>query len=160
MGKNLTLRLALISDIPEIMEASKEFFNENFFTDMDIFPEVDNDSVALIIKKLIELEDAVFIVASLNRVLVGGVAFVLSPKWYNKNYIEAFQILFFVKESHRKNGAGIAYKMLQIAEKEAQTHGAKHYRVSSLARRDYEKLNNFYKKCGFKLIEFYFNKFL
>ena len=143
------IRLAVKSDMPELLRMSQAFFNVSGYSDITT---LDADDAEIILTSLIES----------NTLLTDGesamLGFMVFPMYFNHNTTMAQELFWWVDEDKRKSGVGL--KLLRAAEKQAKELGAESMMMISIADLDGEKVNKLYKAMGYKPQESIFMRVL
>ena len=133
------IRLAKISDIPEIIRMGEAFFNASGYDEITTFNAKDTESL---VRKLIR--DDLLLTDGKSTIL----GFVVFPVFMNSKTLVAQELFWWVDEDNR--GSGIGVEILMETEKLAKKHGAKSMLMLSLNDLNGEKVNKLYESMGYK----------
>ena len=133
------IRLAVKSDMPELLRMSEAFFNVSGYNDLTTFNKLDSHEV---LSNLIKSET---LLTDGNGAMLG---FLVFPMFMNHNTLIAQELFWWVDEDKRKSVVGL--KILSAAEKHAKELGAEAMLMLSINDLDGEKVNKLYKAKGYK----------
>ena len=132
------IRLAIESDLPELLRMSESFFDKSGYADLTTFSKEDST------KTLMHLIDAGTLLTDGKSLMLG---FLVFPLFVNMQTIVAQELFWWVDEEARKGGQGI--KLLKSAEKLAKEKGATALMMLSIKELDGEKINKLYSALGY-----------
>jgi hypothetical protein len=132
------IRLAIESDLPELLRMSESFFDKSGYADLTTFSKEDST------KTLMHLIDSGTLLTDGKSLMLG---FLVFPLFVNMQTIVAQELFWWVDEEARKGGQGI--KLLKSAEKLAKEKGATALMMLSIKELDGEKINKLYSALGY-----------
>jgi GNAT superfamily N-acetyltransferase len=132
------IRLAIESDLLELLRMSERFFDKSGYADLTTFSKEDST------KTLMHLIDAGTLLTDGKSLMLG---FLVFPLFVNMQTIVAQELFWWVDEEARKGGQGI--KLLKSAEKLAKEKGATALMMLSIKELDGEKINKLYSALGY-----------
>lgn len=106
----------------------------------------------------IGLDHTAIYVAEIDGGIVGMIAGLMFPLYFNSSHSNAQEMFWWVTPEHRKSSVGI--KLLKAFERWAKLKGAKTIQMGTLAKLNPEKLASVYKKLGYKESETYWTRVL
>ena len=131
------IREATEKDIPAIVAMGREFFK---LTGLPI--EYDDDSVAGMVKNLINGESAVVFVDEEVKSAIAGLVY---PFYFNTGILSGNEMFWWV--SPEKRGSGI--KLMDKLEEWARGKGADLFQVTCL-HEGHDKIGSYYQRRGYK----------
>lgn len=132
------VRLAVLEDLPLLLELSKDFYFESGYKGS---LEFDSDSMSATLTNLIE-QDCI-----LTDGETGLIAYVVFPMFFNHSEMVAQELMWYVKKDARKSGVGVT--LLKRAEQECKSKGAKIMIMLYLDSLG-ENVANLYKSLGYE----------
>lgn len=147
------VRFATLEDVSAIIEMGAEFVSQAW-TEF----EYDELSTKSWLYDFLHMPGTVLLIAEHNEEVIGMLAGMIVPMYFNQDHRNAQEMFWWVKEEHRKSRAGI--QLLKVFEKWAIAHGARTIQMGTVARINQSRLAEFYKKQGFEESETYYTKVL
>jgi len=133
------IRLAEISDMPELVRMGKRFHSVSGYGK---YVSYDVDTITEMFKVLIK-----------NKTLLtdgksGMIGFMVFPFFFNKNVLTSQELFWWVDEDVRKTKLGV--NLLAHAEKHAKILGAGSLIMLNIKDLDGDKVGKLYKSLGYK----------
>lgn len=147
------IREATIDDVPELMRMTKNFYDNSHFPE---FANYNKDTMIHLLIQMISDEGAMMLVAEGDEGLVGTLAILIYPYYFNHEVFTAQELWWWVDEEVR--GSSIGVKLLKESEKLLQEIGVSHFTMMSITSSSADKVNNMYEKMGYKLTEYSYIK--
>ena len=133
------IRTATIEDLPELHRMGKEFVS---VTGYEGFSSYDFDSANDVFIELIRI----------GTILIDGkngmMGFMVFPVFFDKKSLIAQELFWWVDVE--KRGSILGVKMLKMAENIAKDLGAKAFLMLSIHGLNGSKVNNLYKRMGYR----------
>ena len=110
------------------------------------------------LEEFILLPHTALFVAEVEGEIVGMIAGIVFPFYFNKSHLNAQELFWWVSPPNRKSRVGI--DLLKAFEEWAVKKGAKTIQMGTVAKINPEKLAAVYKKKGYQESETYWTKVL
>lgn len=140
------IRLATVSDIPELLRMGAAFHSVTGVA--DIIP-LDEQSLANTMTSLIETELGVIIVLDSGDGLKGATAALLHPHYFNANHRTGMELFWWVDPEHR----GLGGKLFDALEAWVRANGADSFSMLALEALEPEKVGLIYRRRGYRPLE-------
>tara|TARA_R110002051_G_C8697545_1_gene493889 strand:+ start:220 stop:654 length:435 start_codon:yes stop_codon:yes gene_type:complete len=133
------IRLAVKSDIDNLLRMSELFFNSSGYSEITTFNKEDSEQL---LNNLIDL----------GTILTDGesgmIGFVMFPIFMNNSTIMSQELFWWVDEE--KRGSRVGVELLKGAEKISKESGATVMNMLSLEDLNGKKVNELYQRLGYK----------
>ena len=133
------IRLAIKSDIENLIRMSELFFNVSGYNEITSFNKEDSREL------LSNLIDLGTLLTDGKHAMIG---FVIFPLFMNKSTVISQELFWWVDKGSR--GSKIGIELLKGAEKISKESGATVMNMLSLEDLNGEKVNNLYQRLGYK----------
>lgn len=146
------IRLANKDDLEGIARLGQLFFNETSFKN---FTHYDPESVIQFLNALLDSDEGVIVVATIDNEMIGMCAAVLYPIYFNLKDKGAQELFWWVNPEHR----GTTGKhMLRLMESEVKRRGAASFTMIALEAVEPVRTGKIYKRQGYETIEHHYIK--
>ncbi len=148
------IRPATVEDVGLMTEHGEDFYYEAELGKCGL--EWCGASFVDFCKVLIKISNGTILVAEEKGEIIGGVAGMIAPWFFNQNQLVLQELWWWVGKEHR--GGTTAVRLMKTLLKWGEIQGAK---VAVLAHMDIEngdRLEKIYTKMGFSLIEAHYAK--
>lgn len=140
-----TVRLAQISDLPNILRMGREFWKASGASHIGF----DERSATELILKLMSGPDGILLVAG----DVGMAAAIVFPHYLNSAHITGQELFWWIDPEHRKSGIG--KEMFVELEKWARSRA---HSFSMIALANGDEIGKFYLSLGYKKLETHYTR--
>ena len=113
------IRPATLDDLHDLIALAATFFCEHPISRHVTFSAADVSTAAA---ACIENPDALILVGEKDGQVVGVIALIVTPCFYNTRALAATEVMWFIHPAHR--GGSMAFRLLQAAEEWAESRGA------------------------------------
>jgi GNAT superfamily N-acetyltransferase len=132
------IRLATVSDMPELLRMGRSFFDASGYSEIAKFNSDDTKAT------LISLIEQGSLLTDGSGGMIGYLVF---PLYMDNSSIVAQELFWWVDESERKSSLGV--NLLKEAEKNAKHQGANTMMMLSLNKLNGSKVNSLYESLGY-----------
>ena len=131
-----------LDDIKEVASLAERFHGESIYKDLDY----DLCKFSAVLKQIVELDNQIGIVYTVDNVIVGAMAGYVSEYFFSKDKI-AGEYGVFIDKSHR--GGYAVIRMIKHFENWAIKQGAKIIQLGVSANINADKVGRLYQKLGY-----------
>lgn len=144
---NTIIRDATIDDIPAIVAMGRAFHGEAACSDIVAW---DDESAAITARNLIEGDDGILIVATIEGESVGMAGGLVHPLYFNHHHRTGQELFWFCPPEHR---VGIGMLMLDRLEGAALRLGAQSWSMIALDTVRPQAIGALYRRRGYRASE-------
>lgn len=137
----IIVRPAQQADIDRCVAVGREFYEFSPYTGVPYC----ESSMQELLHGMIEQK--MLIIASDENRIIGGIGGCISPMFFNKNYIIAFEMFWWVDPDHRGR---LGLRLLNSFEAQAKSLGCAYLMMMTLQKND---IGSLYEKQGFQPYE-------
>lgn len=138
----IQIREAVDGDVPAIIEMGRSFFDASGYSGIIAF---DAKTAKTAIETIIIDKHAIILVAEIHEQLIGMVAAILHPFYFNINHLTGQELVWWIEPEHRTGTAGI--RLIKAIEQWAKSNGAKTFSMISLANN--RRVEQIYERRGY-----------
>lgn len=146
------IRPATLDDIPEIARLGEQFHAQAQWG--DIFPYSVEDCAASL-TGFMASDAFICLVADVGGI-VGMVAGVVSPVYFNRAHISGEELFWWVHPTKASQGIGL--RLLDALEAAGKAKGCQSWQMKSIARLEGERMGKLYQRRGYRASELSFIK--
>lgn len=143
------IRLSVLEDMSQLLRMGEAFFNASGYSDMTTFDKDDTENLLKIL-----IENGSLLTDGKSSML----GFVVFPMFMNNKTIVAQELFWWVDKGARKTGIGV--EILQKAEELSKEYGATVMMMLSIDDLNGKRVNELYKRLGYKQREQSFMRLL
>ncbi len=147
------IREATENDIPRIIEMGRSFFDASGYSGIIEF---NAETAKTAIETIIIDNHAIILVAEGQERLIGMLAAILHPFYFNINHLTGQELVWWIEPEYRTGTAGI--RLIKAIEQWAKSNGAKTFSMISLAVN--RRVEQIYERRGYSPSENLFIKSL
>ena len=142
----MIVRKAERYDLPGVLEMIEDFQDEGL-EEYALGHTVDSSKAAA----TMFIQHQIGVVAIKDDKVIGCLGGFITPFYLNEKAIVFQEILWYVRKSERRTGAGIKmlYKVMEVAKDQGATHIVMAHTGTVLS----EKISRIYERLGFKVLE-------
>lgn len=147
------IREAELTDVDQLMRLSREFYRCGGFRDKGM--SFNEKTFKNFLAGLISGEFGIILIAEQNSEITGMIAAFVNPCMLDDAQAIVTELFWWVSPAHRGR---IGLKLLKALEKSAEKIDAKFIIMASLANGKENIFKKYYKKTGYKLLEYHYIK--
>jgi GNAT superfamily N-acetyltransferase len=153
LSRSVTIRNGSPADACALAKLGAQFFEQSQFADI---MEYAADDVAASLNQFMSHAAFICFVAEADGVIVGAIAGVLAPVYYNRDHLSGEELFWWVDPAHAAQGVGL--RLLSALEREAADRGAISLQMKSIDRLNGERMAKVYERRGYRPSEHSFIK--
>lgn len=151
--QNITIARANAMDIVQFAYILVPEFNKEFSNDIDDVYKYNSEDFHISMLEGILHSGYVVLIAKIDKMVVGGIAFQLMRHPFNKSLIYASELFWYVKKEFRKLQVGT--KLLKEAELIAKSLQVNYFHMAYMPKGN---LKEFYESQGYKSLDSFMYK--